>query len=251
MSSQRVVLITGANRGIGFAILQSLALRSPSDHYLLGCRDLLKGQIAVQELRKLGVTAPIDPIQMDVTSDESLHAAVQTVEWKFGRLDVLVNNAGAAVIPSAPDFSDYRFAFSTVYDTNVTSVAITMQLFLPLLRKSPSGIVINVSSARGSLGISSSGKMPPTVSIPYSVSKTALNALTLEMAKFPENQGVQFHVIGPGHCKTEFNGFRGTRDPLEGANVVVELVNAEKGTVTNAGFWQTEGASRELVRIPW
>jgi NAD(P)-dependent dehydrogenase (short-subunit alcohol dehydrogenase family) len=71
--------------------------------------------------------------------------------------------------------------------------------------------------------------MPPTVSIPYSVSKTALKALTLEMAKFPENEGVQFHVIGPGHCETEFNGFRGTRDPLEGANVVVELVNAEKG----------------------
>lgn len=251
MSSQRVVLITGANRGIGFAILQVLALRSPSDHYLLGCRDLSKGQAASQELRKLGVTALIGPIQMDVTSDESLRAAVQIVESKFGRLDVLINNAGAAVVPSAPDFSDYRSAFSTVYDTNVTSVALTMQLFLPLLRKSPSGIVINVSSARGSLGISSSGRMPPTVSIPYSVSKTALNALTLEMAKFPENQGVQFHVIGPGHCKTEFNGFRGTRDPLEGANVVVELVNAEKGTVPNAGFWQTEGASRELVRIPW
>jgi NAD(P)-dependent dehydrogenase (short-subunit alcohol dehydrogenase family) len=89
--------------------------------------------------------------------------------------------------------------------------------------------------------------MPSTVSIPYSVSKTALNALTLEMAKFPENEGVQFHVIGLGHCKTEFNGFRGLRDPLEGANVVVELVNAEKGTVPNAGFWQTEGASKETV----
>jgi NAD(P)-dependent dehydrogenase (short-subunit alcohol dehydrogenase family) len=91
----------------------------------------------------------------------------------------------------------------------------------------------------------------PPVSIPYSVSKTALNALTLEMAKLPENEGVQFHVIGPGHCKTEFNGFRRTRDPLEGANVVVELVDAEKGTYPNAGFWQTEGASKELVRIPW
>jgi NAD(P)-dependent dehydrogenase (short-subunit alcohol dehydrogenase family) len=74
--------------------------------------------------------------------------------------------------------------------------------------------------------------MPPPVSIPYSVSKTALNALTLEMAKLPEKEGVQFHVIGPGRCKTEFNGFRGTRDPLEGANVVVELVNAEKGDVS-------------------
>ena len=251
MPSHRVVLITGANRGIGFAILQALALRSPSDQYLLGCRDLSKGQAATQELRKLGINSFVDPIEIDVTSDESLRTAVQTVESKFGRLDVLINNAGAAVIPSAPDFSDYRSAFSTVYDTNVSSVAITMQLFLPLLRKSPSSIVISVSSGRGSLGISSSGKMPPTVSIPYSISKTALNALTLEMAKFPENESVQFQVIGPGHCKTDFNGYRGTRDPLEGANVVVELVNAEKGAVSNAGFWQTEGASKELVRIPW
>jgi NAD(P)-dependent dehydrogenase (short-subunit alcohol dehydrogenase family) len=157
MSSPRVVLVTGANRGIGLAVLPALALRSPSDHYFLGCRDRSKGEAAVQGLRKLGITAPVDPIQMDVTSDESLRAAFETVKSKFGHLDVLVDNAGAAVIPSTPDFSDYRSAFSTVYDTNVTSVAITMQLFLPLLRKSPSGTVINVSSARASSGISSSG----------------------------------------------------------------------------------------------
>lgn len=203
------------------------------------------------ELCKLGVKSPIDTLQIEVTSDDSLRAAVQTFQSKFGCLDVLINNAGAGVIPSAPDFSDYRSAFSTVYDTNVTSVAVTMQLFLPLLRNSLLGIVINVSSGRGSLAISSLGKMPPTVSIPYSVSKTALNALTLEMAKFPENESVQFQVFGPGHCKTEFNGYRGTRDPLEGANVVVELVNAEKGTVPNVGFWQTEDSAKELVRIPW
>lgn len=223
MSSSRVVLVTGANRGIGFAIMEALALRSPSNQYLLGCRDISKGEVAIQELRKLSIKSPIDAIQIDVTSDESLRAAVRTVESRFGHLDVLVNNAGAAIIPSAPDFSDYRSAFSSVFNTNVTSVAITMQLFLPLLRRSPSSVIVNVSSGRGSL----------------------------EMAKFPENEGVQFQVVGPGHCKTEFNGYRGTRDPLEGANVVVELVNAEKGTVPNAGFWQTEGASKELVRIPW
>jgi hypothetical protein len=64
MSSPRVVLVTGANRGTGLAVLQALALRSPSDHYFLGCRDLSKGEVAVQELRKLSITAPVDPIQM-------------------------------------------------------------------------------------------------------------------------------------------------------------------------------------------
>jgi len=97
MSSNRVVLVTGANRGIGFAIVETLALRSPSDQYLLGCRDISKGEAAIQELRKLSIKSPIDAIQIDVTSDESLRAAVRTVESRFGHLDVLVT---MPVLPS-------------------------------------------------------------------------------------------------------------------------------------------------------
>lgn len=185
----------------------------PSDHYLLGCSDLSKGDAATQVLRKIDILSRIDPIQIDVTSDNSLRAAVKTVEPQFARLDVLINKAGVGTIPLAPDLSDYRSAFNTVHDTNVTSVAVTTQLFLPLLRRSPAGMVINISSGRGSLGISSSGKMPPTLSIPYSISKTTLNALILEMAKLLGNEGVQFQAIGPAHCKTEFNGISWDEGP--------------------------------------
>jgi NAD(P)-dependent dehydrogenase (short-subunit alcohol dehydrogenase family) len=238
MSLNRAVLITGANHWHRFRHPAGTRSLLRSDHSLLGCRDLLKGEASIQELRKVGITSPTEPIPIAVTSDNSIRAAVQTVDSNFGGLDVLVNNAGAAVIPAAPDFSGYRSTFSAVYDTNATSVAITMQLFLLLLHKPPSSVVFNVSSGTGSLGISAWGKMPPTVSIPYSISKATLNAVILGMATFLENQDVQFQVVLPVHRETEFNGYRRTRDPLEGgANVMVELVNAEKGRVPNARFW--------------
>ncbi len=75
--------------------------------------------------------------------------------------------------------------------------------------------------------------------------------LTIEMSRDPANENVEFQLVGPGHCKTAFNGYRGIRDPIEGANVVVELLKAVKGKYKNAGFWETKGASLDLVEIPW
>ena len=250
----RVILVTGANRGIGFAIIQAIASRpeTTKSTILLGCRDLGKGQEAAEQLRGFGLTSAVLPVVIDITSDSSIRDAVQTVAENYGHLDVLINNAGYGAIPSAGDFSDWREIYIKVYDVNITSVALTTQLFLPLLRKSSDGgRVINISSGRGSISLSASGILPPSVSIPYCLSKTALNMLTVEMSRDPANKDVEFQLAGPGHCKTAFNGFRGTRDPLEGANVVVELVKSEKGTYRNAGFWETKGASLDLIEIPW
>ena len=171
---------------------------------------------------------------------------------RYGKLDVLINNAGYAAIPPDPetDAQGYRAAFQSVYDVNVTSVALCVALFLPLLRKSEDGRIVNVSSGRASMQILASGEMPPTVSIPYSISKVALNALTVEMSRFEENSGVVFLVVGPGHCKTAFNGYRGVRDPMEGSVVVVECVVRSREEIGSAAFWETSGISRELVRVP-
>lgn len=250
--SPLVILCTGANRGIGFAIIQALANhpQTTSSILLLGCRNADKGTEAVQELRKKGITSSVQPLVIDVTSDVSIQDAIAVVRRQYGRLDVLVNNAGYAAIPSASDHSDWREIYTRVYDTNVTSVALVMQHFLPLLRES-AGKIINISSARGSTSLASGRVLPPTVSIPYCVSKAALNLLTVEMSRQSANENVEFQLVSPGHCKTAFNGYRGTRDPLEGANVVVGLVTAEKGTFKNSGFWETKGGSMDLVEIPW
>ena len=253
MSYGKITLVTGANRGIGLAVLHSLAIALPQSTFLLGCRDTSKGNTAIADLSSKGIEASITALQLDVTDNTSLHTAVQQIESIHGRLDVLVNNAGYAAIPPDPqkDAAGYRESFQTVYDTNVTGVALCTSLFLPLLRKSRDGRVINVSSGRGSIALSAAGLVPPTVSMPYSISKTALNALTVEMARDEANKEVMFQMVGPGHCKTAFNGYRGTREPMEGANVVVECVVRPKEQLENAGFWETKGESRELVRIPW
>ena len=169
---------------------------------------------------------------------------------------VLVNNAGIAMIPKADDFSDMRSTFNEVFNANITSVSLMTAMFLPLLRESRTGgRVINISSARGSLGRSTVGKLPPTVAVAYSVSKTALNALTVEFQKTEDAKAtagaakVSFYAASPGHCKTAFNGYRGTKDPLDGAKVVVELIEAKIGTYEGGTFWEYEKDG--MAEVPW
>jgi NAD(P)-dependent dehydrogenase (short-subunit alcohol dehydrogenase family) len=145
-------------------------------------------------------------------------------------------------------------------------VALVTSAFLPLLQASPgekeagerAAKVINVSSARSSFELSTAGKLPPTVAVAYSISKTALNALTVEMQK-SENartrdsqsggRKVSFYAVSPGHLRTAFNGFRGAKEPREGAEVVVRLVAAPEGQVEGGGFWEVEEGV--LRRVPW
>ena len=246
--SPRTILITGANRGIGYSILQALATRSPSDHFLLAARSTKNGNSAIEELRTLGLQAEIDVVELDVASESSIKAAEEYVRKKFGGLDVLVNNAGIAILEEA-DHSNLSKSYAETFNTNITGVALMMSTFLCLMKEtSQDPRIINVSSARASLQLSSTGNLPPSRVISYSVSKTALNALTVEYAKAEPD--ARFYAASPGHCKTAFNGFRGTKDPLDGAKVVVELALAEKGKYAN-GFWQLEGDDKEASPVPW
>ncbi len=170
LMSSRTIFITGANRGIGFSILQGLALRLPSDRYLLGARNEEQGREAVSRLRDLGVEAEIHVIPLDVSSESSIKSAEQTI-------DILINNIAIGRL----DHSNIQETYYETFQTNVTGVALMMSTFLPLLKEtSLDPRIINISSARGSLHLSTTGQLPLTTSISYCVSKSALNALTIE-----------------------------------------------------------------------
>ena len=109
--------------------------------------------------------------------------------------------------------------------------------------------MVNISSGRGSITRLTDPKSAKTVSVPYSVSKVALNGLTLEMAKVFD--GIEFQVVNPGHCATALNNFMGKRDPREGATAAVLLVQRWLNERSECGFWETVGSSWELSRVPW
>jgi NAD(P)-dependent dehydrogenase (short-subunit alcohol dehydrogenase family) len=225
MASPKIILVTGANRGIGYAILQVLSTRFPQHTYLLGVRSLSNGEAAIESLRSQGLTSKFIAVELDITSDASINASVQTVTKDFGRLDVLIHNAAIACLEKPHD-PGFREACNAVLNANVTSYMCLSAAFLPLLKttSSSSPQVIALSSLRGSMAKLVQGGLPPTPSIPYNISKTALHVAMLEMAKTDEGKGVLWQSVSPGHCKTAFNGWIGKRDPVDGARIVGELV---------------------------
>lgn len=155
---------------------------------------------------------------------------------------VLINNAGIAKLDH--DLSTARATWAEVMDVNVTSVRILSEMFLPLLQKADDPRVINISSARGSFDRVLNGKDPSNFAAPYSSSKACLNFLTLLVGR--EHPDVTYYAVSPGHCKTALNGFRGSKDPVDGGKPAAELALAEKGRF-KAGFWECEESGMEEV----
>ncbi len=229
---KKVALVTGANKGIGKAVVKGLA-REGFIVYL-GARDLERGRAAVTELAADG---DLRLVELDVTDVGSVRAAVATIEAEAGRLDVLVNNAG---ISSAPG-SRFRAAIEesaenlrAVYETNVFAVVTVTNAFMPLLLRSEAGRVVNVTSKRGSIGEEGAWVGRPNMA--YSSSKTALNALTVHYARSLAETKVKVNGAAPGHVATDFNGFRGTRTPEEGAMVVIRLAQLDEDGPTGVVF---------------
>lgn len=236
MNGTRIALVTGANKGIGKEIARGLATQGMT--VLLGARDAALGQAAAAEL---AVHGAVLPLQIDITSDSSVGAAYSIIRERYGRLDVLVNNAavGAARMPpSAVGVDEFR----DVFETNLFGVARTINAMLPLLRQAPAGRIVNLSSLRGSLG--DPGAFVGQPSVPYSISKTALNALTLHYARELAATPIKINAAAPGHCATDFNGHRGTRTAAEGAAIAILLATLDQDGASG-GFFDDNGP------LPW
>jgi len=244
MEHRKVALVTGANKGIGFAIARQLVQRGFT--VLLGARDLARGEAAAKEL---GASARA--VQLDVTSADSIAAAAARIRSEFGRLDLLVNNAGIARAagggdlsfedtrrrgqPSVASLSDVR----AVFETNVFGVIAVTQALLPLLRSSPAGRIVNVSSELGSLSsISEPGSRFWGVGgVAYGPSKSALNALTVAFAQELASTAIKVNAACPGYTATDLNGHTGPRSVDQAAREPVRLAtlpaDGPTGTLSN------------------
>ena len=236
-----IVLITGANQGIGFEVVKKLA-RDADYHILLGSRSFAKGHEASQSISE---PSSVEPIELDVTSDDSILAAVDAVISKFGRLDILVNNAGIGP-SSLPRDTPQRQKFEATLSTNVISASSVTDAFLPLLRLSKNPRIVFVSSAVGSIAETLDPKASHygygATAMPYKASKAAMNLVTAQYAVMLKGEHFSVNACTPGLCATNFSNGRG-QDPSIGAEIIVRLAKGEvEGT---GGFWDNNG------RLPW
>jgi len=235
--SQKIDLVTGATRGIGLETVRQLAQQNV--HVLLAGRDRAKATEAALKLQQEGL--PVEAIALDVNDANSIAAAAKDVEKKFGHLDILVNNAGILVDDVTKKSSEQTLdAWRKTFDTNVFAVVAVTQVFLPLLRKSEAGRVVNVSSILGSLTLHSdpsSGiydfKVPA-----YDASKSAVNAWTVHLAHELRDTPIKVNAIHPGSVKTDMNSY-GDIEVTDGAKSSVELAligaDGPNGSFTHLG----------------
>ncbi|KAJ7153825.1 hypothetical protein C8R46DRAFT_1119685 [Mycena filopes] len=220
--STTVVLITGANKGIGLAIARQLAKEHAGYHVLLGSRDPDRGSKAAESLQREGYS--VEVLRIDVTDDESIAAAVRTVELKFGRLDVLINNAGVA-LNIGTDLVTTRAMFEETFAVNLFGAAVVTEAFIPLLEQSSAARIVFVTSNLASLTMRADphGRDNHVSAPAYRCSKAALNMLALGYAQRFRDRGWKVNIDDPGFTPTDMTGGRGTRTLEEAAQNSVRL----------------------------
>ncbi|GLY46560.1 SDR family oxidoreductase [Lentzea sp. NBRC 102530] len=210
VNDTKTALVTGANKGIGFAIAEGLG--ALGFRVAVGARDDVRREEAVERLRAKEIDA--FGVALDVTSDDSVATAAASLD----RLDVLVNNAGiGGPMPQDPTALDLG-TVRTVLDTNVFGVVRVTNAVLPLLRRAPAPRIVNVSSNMGSLALRTGPVMAA-----YAPSKSMLNSLTVQYARAFEGTNVVVNACCPGYVATDFTGHASQRTPEEGAAIAIRL----------------------------
>ena len=253
MHDNQIALITGANKGIGLTIAKNLAKHGLT--VLVGSRDLANGETAAQ-----GIDGDAHAIELDVTDEASITAAADRIRDEFGRLDVLVNNAGISHATPWEEMPGTTFEekaqsgqlskvsldeLREIFDTNVFGALAVTHAALPLLRESPSPRVVMVSSGVGSLAAASQpGNRYRAMFGAYSASKAAMNAITVGLAISLESEGVRVNAISPGFVATDLNNHRGVLPVEEGGRDAIRLALQEGGPTGT--FTDQDGDT-----IPW
>ena len=235
-----VALVTGANKGIGFEVARAIAQAGYT--VLLGARNPTSGREAAAILT--GEHLDVRFVELDVTRMESISSAAARIGADFGKLDVLVNNAGIADPQDGPPSRANVAVIERVLRTNFLGAVAMAQAVLPLLRKSDAGRIVNVSSDLGSITRHGdpTWKYAQVKVLGYCASKAALNMFTVQLAFELKAQGITVNSVNPGFTATDLNAHRGQQTVEEGAAEVVRVALQEHGPTGK--FLETGG---ELV----
>ncbi len=244
MVEQRVALVTGANKGIGFAIARGLLAQGVAVVYL-GARDAARGASAAAALAGAGSGARF--VQLDVTDPVSIAAAADRIERAEGVLDILVNNAGIVGPVHPPSQTSVRDVRET-YETNVFGVVAVTNGMLPLLRRSPAGRIVNLTSDLGSLATAAGDPDFPQL-LAYNSSKAALNAVTITYANELRAQQILVNAVSPGSVATDQNGHRGVLTPDQGATLPIRMATLPADGPT--GIAVTADTDLTQHPLPW
>lgn len=248
---EKVAFVTGANRGLGLVTARGLAQKGV--RVVMGSRDLAKGEEAAAGLKKEGLKN-VEAVKFDVNTRADFPALAKLLESRFGRLDILVNNAG--VERDGADFgkeggfnttlSVPEEALRETFETNFFAVVMLTRTLLPLIRKSPAGRIVNLSSILGSLTLHADPKSPiyAAKAFAYNSSKVALNSFTVHLAAELTGTKIKVNSAHPGWVKTDMGGPNATLELSEGGKTSVELALLGEDGPTG-GFFHVGEA------LPW
>jgi len=226
-----IALVTGANKGIGLEVVRQLAAK--------GWRVFLTGRALAAVRKAASPLGPsVTPIPLDITSRISIEAGFHIVAQAVDHLDVLVNNAGILDHDDNTIFDLPSELLRRMFETNAIGPLLVTQAFLPLIRKSTSGRIINVSSGAGQL--SDLGTWAPA----YSISKTALNGVTNQFAAALKDSNIAVNSACPGWAKTDMGGSDAPRSVEQGADTIVWLATEAPQSMTGLFV-------KDRKPIPW
>jgi NAD(P)-dependent dehydrogenase (short-subunit alcohol dehydrogenase family) len=241
---QRVALVTGANKGIGFEVARQLARKGFV--VFLGARNEEAGKAAAQKLNQEAEEersaentrrGAVTPLKIDVSKPDSIRRAAEEFSRTSDRLDVLVNNAGILLDDDKEILTTTPEVFETTLRTNALGALLVSQAFVPFLKRSDAPRIVNVSSGGGQLADGADGWAPA-----YCISKTALNGVTVQLAAALREFAI--NSVCPGWVRTDMGGSNATRSVAEGASGIVWLA-ADAPQKETGKFW------RDRKVIPW
>lgn len=237
------ILITGANKGIGFEVARQMAEKGY--FVFVGCRNAKNGNEAIAKLHEQGLIH-CEFLKIDVSDALSVKQAAEAVAAKTDALDILINNAAIAGEQPQTAATYDTTMLKGLFNVNYFGVIQTTQAFLPLLKKSSQPVIVNVSSEMGSLAMQTSAGRNANRDLyhAYSATKTALNSFTIFLAQELKDIPVKVNSVTPGYTATGLNNFTGFKTAAQGAIPIVRLATIGKDGPTGQFF-------REEGEVPW